>query len=56
MSDEKDIREALHEDRRSEKTGKYRALRRNKQTESDALRIFEHGPNENLCSFYARTG
>ena len=38
MSDEKDIREALHEDKRSEKTGKYRAPRRNKQTESDALR------------------
>ena len=56
MPDEKDIREALHEDRRSEKTGKYRALRRNKQTESDALRIFEHGTERELMQFLRENG
>jgi hypothetical protein len=41
--DEKDIREILREQKRTEKTGKYKPLSRNRQTGSDALRIFEQG-------------
>ncbi len=36
MSDEKEIKEVVREERRSEKTGKYKPLPRNKQTETGA--------------------
>jgi hypothetical protein len=56
MSNEKDIREALREEKRSEKTGTYKPLRRNRQTESDALRIFEHGTERELMQFLRENG
>lgn len=56
MSDEKDIRETLREEKRSEKTGKYKAFPRNKQTESDVLRIFEHGTEREFMQFLRENG
>jgi hypothetical protein len=56
MSDEKDIRETLREEKRSEKTGKYKPLRRNRQTEIDALRIFQYGTERELMQFLRENG
>jgi hypothetical protein len=56
MSDEKDIREIVREEKRSEKTGKYKPLRRNQQTESDVLRIFEYGTEREPMQFLRENG
>jgi hypothetical protein len=56
MSDEKEIRQTLREEQRSEKMGKYQPLPRNRQTENDPLRIFEHGTERELMQFLRETG
>ena len=48
MPDEKEIREVARQEKRSEKTGKYKALPRNKQTETEIARIFEYGTERDL--------
>ena len=56
MSDEKEILKTLREEKHSEKTGKYKPLPRNRQTESDVLRIFEHGTERELMQFLRENG
>jgi hypothetical protein len=56
MSDEKEIREVRNEEMRSEKTSKYKPLPRNKRTENDMLRIFEHGTEQELMQFLREKG
>lgn len=56
MSDPKDIQDNLRAERRSEKTGKYKLLRRTKQTEDDVLRIFRHGTERDLMQFLRENG
>jgi hypothetical protein len=51
MPDERDIREVFREEKRSELSGKYKPLPRNRQTERDIARIFEHGTEQELTTF-----
>ena len=56
MADEKDVREVLQQEKRSEPSGKYKPLLRNKQTERDIARIFEHGTEQELTTFLRESG
>jgi hypothetical protein len=56
MSNEKEIREVVREEKRSEKTGKYKPLPRNRETERDAARIFENGTEQELMRFLRENG
>jgi hypothetical protein len=56
MSEEKEIREVVREERRSVKTGKFKALPRNKQTEADLARIFENGTERELMKYLRENG
>ncbi len=56
MSDEKEIQEVVRAEKRSEKTGKFRPLPRNKQTERDVARLFEHGTERELMQFLRENG
>jgi len=40
MPDEREIQELIGEEKRSEKTGKYKPLPRNRRTEREIARIF----------------
>jgi hypothetical protein len=53
MSDEKEIREVVQGEKRSEKTGKYKPLPRNRRTETAIAQIFENG-TERAYAFFAR--
>jgi hypothetical protein len=56
MSKEKEIRVLHCKERRSKTTDKYSALPRNRQTENDILRIFEHGTERELMPFLGENG
>src|SRR6266571_4199612 len=56
MFEEKEIKEVVREERRSEKTGKYKPLPRNRQTERDLARIFEHGTERELMEYLRANG
>lgn len=56
MSEEREIKDVVREERRSEKTGKFRPLPRNKQTEADLARIFEHGTERELMRYLRESG
>jgi hypothetical protein len=56
VSDEKEIRDVARRERRSEKTGKYRPLPRNKQTEANLTRIFEKGTERELMQYLRENG
>jgi len=56
MSEEKEIKEVVREEIRSEKTGKFRPLPRNKQTEADLARIFEYGTERKLTKYLRENG
>ena len=56
MSDEKEIRNVVREEKRSEKAGKYNALPRNRQTERDIADLFEHGTERELMQFLRENG
>jgi hypothetical protein len=56
MPDEKEIREVARQEKRSEKTGKYKPLPRNKQTETEIAQIFENGTERELMRFLRASG
>jgi len=56
MSDEKEIRDVARRERRSEQSGKYKPLPRNKQTEADLTRIFEKGTERELMQYLRENG
>jgi hypothetical protein len=56
MSDDREIRGVLREEKRSEKTGKYKPLPRNRQTESAITKIFDHGTERELMQFLRENG
>jgi len=56
MSEGKEIKEVVREERRSERTGKYKPLPRNQQTERDLARIFEHGTERELMRYLRENG
>ncbi|HUK51700.1 MAG TPA: hypothetical protein VL099_00255 [Candidatus Binatia bacterium] len=56
MTDEKEIQALMGEEKRSERSGKYKALPRNKRTERDIARIFESGTETELMRYLRRNG
>lgn len=56
MSDEKEIRDVVREEKRSEKAGKYKPLPRNRQTERDMADLFDHGTERELMQFLRENG
>lgn len=56
MPDDKEIREVIREEKRSEKTGKYKTLPRNRQTENAIAEIFEKGTKRELMQFLRASG
>ena len=56
MSDEKEIRDVVREEKRSEKAGKYKLLPRNRQTERDMADLFDHGTERELMQFLRENG
>jgi hypothetical protein len=56
MFEEDEIRDSLEKERRGEKTGKYKALPRNKQTERELKRIFDYGTEVELTKYLRENG
>lgn len=56
MTTEKEARDSFRQAKRLETAGKYKPLPRNKQTEEDLLRIFQHGTEEELSQFLRESG
>jgi hypothetical protein len=56
MSDEKEIKDVVRKEKRSEKVGKYKPLPRNRQTEQDISELFEHGTERELMQFLRENG
>jgi hypothetical protein len=56
MLDDKEIRDVIRREKHSEKTGKYRPLPRNRQTEREIAEIFEHGTERELMQFLRENG
>ena len=56
MPDERDIHEVIGEEKRSERTGKYKPLPRNRRTEREIARIFEKGTERELMYFLRSCG
>jgi hypothetical protein len=56
MPDEREIQELFSEEKRSEKTGKYKPLPRNKRTEREIAKIFENGTEAELMRFLRQNG
>jgi len=56
MADDREIQELMGEEKRSERTGKFKPLPRNKRTEREIARIFESGTETELMRFLRRSG
>ena len=56
MFEDKEIQKARAEEKRQEKSGKYKPLSRNKQTELEVQRIFDYGTEQELMSFLRKNG
>ncbi|HKO05718.1 MAG TPA: hypothetical protein VJW51_13265 [Candidatus Acidoferrales bacterium] len=56
MPDERDIRELMGEEKRSEKSGKYKPLARNRRTEREIAKIFESGTETELMRYLRGNG
>lgn len=56
MPDEREIQELMREEKRSERTGIYRPLPRNKKTEREIAKIFESGTETELMNFLRKSG
>jgi hypothetical protein len=56
MSDNKEIREVVQREKRSEKIGKYKPLPRNKRTETAIAQLFENGTERELTRFLRENG
>lgn len=56
MADDKEIKDLIREEKRSEKAGKYTPLPRNRQTEREIAQIFEHGTERELMQYLRENG
>jgi hypothetical protein len=56
MSDDRDIQDLMGKEKRAEPAGKYKPLPRNKRTEREMARIFEHGTEAELTRFLRASG
>jgi len=56
MTEDKEIRDVLKEERHKEKSGKYKPLPRNRRTERAIARIFENGTADELMRFLRENG
>ena len=56
MADDREIQELMGEEKRSERTGKFKPLPRNKRTEREIAKIFESGTESELMRFLRRSG
>ena len=56
MPDDKEIKEVMQREKHSEKTGKYKPLPRNRQTEKEIAEIFEHGTERELMRYLRENG
>jgi hypothetical protein len=56
VSDDKEIRDIVRGEKRAEKTGNYKPLPRNKQTERDIAQLFEYGTERELMRFLRESG
>lgn len=56
MFEEDEIRNSLEKERRREKTGKYKPLPRNRQTEKELKRIFDYGTEVELTKYLRENG
>jgi hypothetical protein len=56
MPEEREIHELMGEEKRSERTGKYKPLPRNKKTDREIAKIFERGTETELMNFLRKSG
>jgi len=56
MPDDKEIKDVIRREKHSEKTGKYKPLPRNRQTEREIAEIFEHGTQRELMRYLRENG
>jgi hypothetical protein len=56
MSAEKEIRDVARGEKRSERTGKYKPLPSNRQTEREIAELFDHGRERELMQFLRASG
>jgi len=56
MSDEKEIREVVRAEKQPERSGKYKPLPRNRQTERKIAQLFENGTEGELMQFLRANG
>jgi hypothetical protein len=56
MPDDKEIKDVIRREKRSEKSGKYKPLPRNRQTEREIAEIFERGTERELMQFLRENG
>ena len=56
MFEDDEIRSSLEKERRREKTGKYKPLPRNRQTEKELKRIFDYGTEAELTKYLRENG
>jgi hypothetical protein len=56
VSDDKEIREVVQGEKRSEKSGKYKPLPRNRRTEVALAKIFERGTEQDLMQYLRQNG
>lgn len=56
MFDEEEIKSSHGQETKREKTGKYKALSRNRKTERDLQRIFDYGTEAELTKYLRENG
>lgn len=56
MPDDKEIKDVIRREKHSEKTGKYKPLPRNRQTEREIAEIFDHGTERELMRYLRENG
>lgn len=56
MFDEEEIKSSHGQEKKGEKAGKYEALPRNRKTERDLHRIFDHGTETELTKYLRENG
>ena len=56
MPDDKEIKDVIRREKRSEKARKYKPLPRNRQTEREIAEIFEQGTERELMRYLRENG
>jgi hypothetical protein len=56
MPDDKEVKDVIRQEKHSEKTGKYKPLPRNRQTEREIAEIFDHGTERELMRYLRENG